>query len=458
MQGTPALRKPILLVGTRRSTGTVAQQIVTPITGPSDGAGYFGHGSQLAHMCEGFKNANPSGELYAVALDEDAAGVAATNTITVTGTATEAGSIPLIAGGRRINAPVAKGDVQNTIAASIKAAFDTDVDLPFSSSVALNVVTNAARHKGASGNSLSIVHSYYAGQKLPAGVTLAITAFSGGTTDPDVTDALAALGGEYYYSIVTPYTDDGNMDILEAELETRYGPMVAKPGQGLAALRDTYAASQTYGNGRNSPFSNVLATSLSPTPPWVCAAILAGVEAAENDPARPRQNVKLPGMLPPLVGDRFDSLQRNLLLLDGMSTYYVETGECFLERLVCTYQTKNGIADPSYHDIETMRTLAYLRHSLKARFQLKYPQAKLANDGTTFGAGQVVVTPKLARGEILALFDEWERDGLVENKAQFKAQLIVERNANNPNQLDIFLPPDLINQLRVTAARMGFKL
>lgn len=86
------------------------------------------------------------------------------------------------------------------------------------------------------------------------------------------------------------------------------------------------------------------------------------------------------------------------------------------------------------------------------------PSAKLANDGTNFGPGQSVLTPKLARGEVLALFSEWERDGLVENAAQFKSQLVVERNANDPNRLDIFLPPDLINQARVIAAAIGFKL
>lgn len=458
VQGTPAMRKPVLLVGLRRSTGTIAAEVVTPITAASQGALYFGHGSQLAQMIEAFVAVNENAELYAVALNEDAAGVKATNTITVTGTATEDGTINLVAGGRKVAVAVANGDGQNTIASAIKAAFDEDVDLPFAAGVASNVVTNTARHKGEYGNDLSVFQSYYTGQKLPAGVSLAITAFSSGATNPDIADVIAALGGEYYYTIVTGWTDDGNMDTLEAELEDRWGPMQAIPGQAIAALRADYADSQTYGNARNSAFSTVLATSASPTPPWMCAAILAAVEVAQNDPARPRQNKKLPGMLAPLVADRFSMTERNLLLLDGMATYKIEAGDCIIERMCTTYQTKNGVADPSYHDIETMRTLAYLRYSLSSRFLLKYPDAKLANDGTNFGPGQVVVTPKIARGEVLALFSEWERDGLVEGREQFAEQLVVERDANAPTQLNIFLPPDLINQLRVTAAQVAFKL
>lgn len=458
VQGTPPLRKPVLLVGTRTTAGTVAEGIVKPITAIGQGVEYFGQGSMLAHMIEAFILTNPNAELYAVALNEDAAGVKATDTITVTGTATEDGTIALLVGGRPVNVAIASGDDQDAIAGKIEDAITADLDLPVTAAVADEVVTVSARHKGVYGNSLSIHHSYYTGQKLPAGVSLAITAFASGATDPDIADAIAAIPGEYFYTIVTPYTADANMDTLEQELEDRWGPMQAIPGHAIAAFWGTYSASQTYGNARNSAFSTVLATGKSPTPPWICAAILAAVEVAENDPARPRQNRKLPRMLPPVVADRFTMTQRHLLLLDGMATYKIEVGDCILERMATTYQTKNGIADPSYHDIETMRTLAYLRYSLTARFLLRYPNAKLANDGTNFAPGQVVVTPKVARGEVLALFDEWEAAGLVEGKAQFKAQLLVERNVDNPNQLDMFLPPDLINQLRVTAAQIGYKL
>ena len=48
--------------------------------------------------------------------------------------------------------------------------------------------------------------------------------------------------------------------------------------------------------------------------------------------------------------------------------------------------------------------------------------------------------------------------GLVENMDLFKANLIVERNANDPNRVDILFPPDLINQLRIMAMLVEFRL
>lgn len=458
--GAPPMRKPVLAIGTRLSTGTIAQQVVKPITSASQAREYFGRGSMLAEMCATFLAANPFAELLAVALDEDAAGVKATKTITVTGTATEAGTIALLVGGRKIRVPVAKGDVQNTIAAAIEAAIDADLDQPYTTSTTDNVTTCTVRWKGATGNDIDIVHSYYVGEKLPAGVSLAIAADVAGTTDPDVTDAIAALGGDtQYYTVIMPYTDDANMDALEAELESRWGPMRAIPGHAIAAFRDDFTDTQTYGNTRNSPFSSVLGTGPSPTPPWLWAASLAANEVAENDPATPRQNTKLLGVLPPQLDvDQFTLQERNLLLGDGIATYKVVAGQPYLERLVTTYQLDaSNQADTSYRDIETLRNLADIRYQVAYLFTSKYPQAKLGNDGENFDPGQIVMTPKKARGEIIALFEALNRKARVEDLEAFKESLLVERDPDDPNRLLAFIPPDLVNQFRSAGMQISFK-
>jgi phage tail sheath gpL-like len=68
------------------------------------------------------------------------------------------------------------------------------------------------------------------------------------------------------------------------------------------------------------------------------------------------------------------------------------------------------------------------------------------------------MTPKLGKAEAIAWFVEMEQLGLVEGLDQFKRDLVVERNASNPNRLDFLLPPDLINQLLQTAAQIQFRL
>ena len=49
-------------------------------------------------------------------------------------------------------------------------------------------------------------------------------------------------------------------------------------------------------------------------------------------------------------------------------------------------------------------------------------------------------------------------NGIVENADLFAQNLIVERDANNPNRLNVLFPPDLVNQLRVFAVLAQFRL
>jgi len=102
--------------------------------------------------------------------------------------------------------------------------------------------------------------------------------------------------------------------------------------------------------------------------------------------------------------------------------------------------------------------LSYLRYDIRTYFAVKYPDYKVANDGTRFGAGQPVLTPKVAKAECLARFAKWEDKGLVENISQFKEDLIVERDPENTGRLNISLPTDLVNQLRQVAIQIGYRL
>jgi phage tail sheath gpL-like len=105
-----------------------------------------------------------------------------------------------------------------------------------------------------------------------------------------------------------------------------------------------------------------------------------------------------------------------------------------------------------------MLTLLYLRFTFRNRLLGRYPRHKLASDGTRFGAGQAVITPKIGKAEAVAWFRDMEELGLVENFDQFKTDLVVERNVADPNRLDFLLPPDLINGFIVGAANIQFRL
>ena len=68
------------------------------------------------------------------------------------------------------------------------------------------------------------------------------------------------------------------------------------------------------------------------------------------------------------------------------------------------------------------------------------------------------MTPKVAKAETINIFKAWELLGLVEGIDQFKNDLIIERSITDVNRLDVLLPPDLVNQFRVGAVKIGFLL
>ena len=88
----------------------------------------------------------------------------------------------------------------------------------------------------------------------------------------------------------------------------------------------------------------------------------------------------------------------------------------------------------------------------------RFPRHKLTSNDSNFGYGQAMATPRMIKGETLAWFESMELLGLVENSDQFRRELMVERNVNDPCRVDVYLPPDLVNQLRVLAVQLAFRL
>ena len=459
VQGLPAIKHKILVIGQRLAAGAVAANVLTRITAAPQAEEAWGRGSQISAMFNALKKANSYTESWGIALDDLVAGVQASGTITFTGPATAAGTINFYAGGKKVAVAVAKDAAATAIAAALNAAINADTTLPVTSTVLNAVLTITARHKGLCGNDIDLRFNYNIGERLPAGVGAVIVATANGAGNPDLTATIAALGDNQFHTIVCPFTDAANLALLEAECARRDGPLVMKEGQAFVAVAGSHGDASTLGDSRNSEFLTIMGCQKSPMAPWVIAAITGAVDAYEPDPARPRQTLALIGVLAPADADQYTQGERNIHLYDGISTFTVDGGgNCIIERLITTYKTNaQGVDDISMLDIETMRTRAYLRYSVRARFALKYPRHKLANDGTQFAEGQAVITPKIAKSELIALFQDWELAGLVENREQFKADLIVERDAD-PNRLNALIPPDCVNQFRVFAAQIQYRL
>jgi phage tail sheath gpL-like len=229
-----------------------------------------------------------------------------------------------------------------------------------------------------------------------------------------------------------------------------------------AAARGTLSSLVTLGTPRNDPHHTIAGYELDvPNPMWEYAAAYNAANAAGLlvDPARPTQTLPLVGILPARAGKRFLLTERQSLLNYGIATSSYSGGAVRIERAITTYQKNTmGQADTSYLDSETLHQLTEITRRLRSCITNKYPRHKLANDGTRFGAGQAIVTPSVIRGELLAEYADMELEGLVENADLFNKYLVVERDSKNPNRLNVLLPPDLVNQLRIFAVLNQFRL
>lgn len=462
-QGPALLAYRGLMIGQKLSTGTAAANSLSRATSAEQVIALAGRGSMLHRQALAWFASNRSTELWIGALADDGAAVAASGTIVVSGTATASGTIVLYLGGERVTVGVASGTAAAAIAAAINAAINAKLDLPVTSTVSTSTVTVLQRNKGAAGNTYDMRHSHRDGEALPAGITLAITAMASGATNPVLDDLIAAMGDIWFQVWTHPYTDATSLLAIEAELADRFGPMRLIDGIAITSASGSFSTLTTLGTGRNSRHSVIVAQpGASPlTPPMEFAAEAAALVAyyGAAAPARPFTTLAMSRALPTREDDRWSFDERNLLLYAGIATTAALVETVQLERIITTYRIgPSGAEDTSYLDVNTLLTLLYLRYSWRARIRNRYSRHSLGNDNTQFGSGQFVMTPRLGKAEALAWFSEMQGLALVEGLDQFKRDLVVERSTVDPNRLDLLLPPDLINQLLVTATKFQFRL
>lgn len=464
--GASSLRRLIIGQVNDDADGPEIGQL-TLVSRTSEAKDIGGVGSMLASMHARWRAIDVAGEVWCLPL-KVATGEAATGTVTVTGSVESAGLVNLYVAGQRVRALAVAGTSAEAVATALAAAINEAIDLPVTATVAAGVVTLQAKFKGELGNDIQLQLNRLGrvnSEVTPAGLTIVTTGMIGGVGSPDAAAALAALGDEEFEFIAQPWSDADTLDAWKDTMDDSAGRWSwAKQlyGHVYSAKRGTLGELVAAGRLRNDPHVTVHGFERGvPQPVWEVAAAWAARTAVfiSADPARPTQTGSLAGIDPAAASDRFTLTERQSLLTSGIATASYSGGSYRIERAITTYQRNAyGQADDSYLDSETLHQSAYVIRYLRSIITSKYGRHKLANDGTRFGPGQAIVTPKVIRGELVAAYGALERDGIVENAEMFNQYLIVERDANNPNRLSVLFPPDLVNQLRVFALLYQFRL
>jgi phage tail sheath gpL-like len=400
----------------------------------------------------------------------DGTGTPAAGKLTISSGPTASGLLTVYVGGQKVQVIVASTDTPATIATALAAAINGIADMPVTATATAADVDLTCKWSGLSGNDITIVPNYlglYGGEVMPSGVTLTITAMAGGTGEPNFTNAISAIQSLEFDYLGLPYTDAASLSSWATEFgfgaTGRWNFSRQQYGVALSAMRDTYADLLTWGITQNAPTVSTLAIENdSPSPIWEWAAGYCAVAALgfSDDPARPLQTLEMPGLLPARVQNLFTQSQNNSLVNSGIAAQgRAPSGNPMILREQTQYQLNSyGQADTAFGLLTILTTLQELLRRMKSAITSKYPRVKLVPDGTRLGPGQAAVTPTDIKAELVSEFTSAMYDGLVSNLAEFKNNLIVEIDDNDPNRLNVLWPPQLAGQLRQFAALAQFRL
>lgn len=449
-----------LVVGIENSLAGITAETLKATTRVSQAREHHGPGSLTHLMVERWIARNPVTQLDAISMAEPT-GTKASRAYTVTAYSSP-GSLAAYCCGKRIEF-FCQTDT-DTCAGNLADAINAEEDLPLTAAAVGSVVTLTAKANGTHGSELvTLAFAYLRGEEYPEGFTISEGSLTAGTGDPSMTNVLAAVAGIHYDVIVHPCIDATNLNAIQSELEDRADVLVGKPSFAISGLYDTVANLQTLGDSRNGRFECLVGfDGACAVGGWgyARAAAVAGMAARflQDDPVRPVTGRDFLEGYAPKEEERFTDAERNLLLHDGISTMRYASDRATVERLITTYQeTAGGTPDETYLDVQTMFGTAYCRRDYQARFAERFPNHKIADDGAPMPPGSHIVTPRTALDDAIAWYSGLVAIGLCEDLAGFRRDAWARRSATDPNRLEIGLPVNLVNQLRVADARIELR-
>ena len=295
-----------------------------------------------------------------------------------------------------------------------------------------------------------------------------------GAGQPTLTTAMLNILDRRYTFISHPWDDGaagtGSLQLFKDEMADntsgRWGPNQMTYGHVFGAKVATYVDLNTFATGatgmKQDPHYSCFGIEGCPNPPWEIAGAFAGAAAVSfrASPRKPMGGLRLIGIKAPHPIDQFTKTERELLLDNGITVPTISTsGEVYILRAITSYfENPQGGAEDQWLDVSTCFKLDYFLTELKAMFDSICQGKNLADDGTLAANAADVITANAVRGQLFGFYDRMELEGVVENGAVFRALAKVLRNALDPNRLDLFCPPDLVNDCLILAIQNQWRL
>lgn len=442
VQGLPQNPQKVLMVAPMLTAGIQPALEPVQLFSDAEAADLFGQGS-LAHLMvrQAFAN-NPYLDLTVIGIADHSAGVQATATVTLSGTATAPGVAEITIGGKQVSTAVNTGETAATVAGRLKTAI-TAADVTVTASGSGAAVTLTAKHKGEIGNESGLTVS-----TGNTGLTYQANAFTGGAKNADIATALSKVAGKHYHIICSPFSDDANAKALSNHITNVSNAIEQRGCIGVLGMSATLSTATTATGKINDGRITCAWYKGAVEPNGIIAAGYAAVLAFEEDPAKPLNTLEIKGLAvtPDAQWPLF--AECNNALYNGLTPLTVVNNRVQIMRAVSTYtKSANNTDDPALLDITTIRTLDYVRRSVKERIALRFPRDKLSDR----------LLPKV-KSEILDVLIKLDQAEIIENAEANKGKLVVARAQNDPNRVNAIIPADVVNGLHVFAGRIDLIL
>lgn len=475
-----------LIVGQMLAAGSAtAGDLIIDL--PDDGSedSLFGQRSHLAGMIRAFKRENKVSQLDVIALDDDGGATKGTAEVDFTGSvATEAGEINVIVGSEKdhnYEVGIADTDTATDIGAALVSLITADGDAPFTAVNVAGVVTITAANGGTLCNDWGIKVT----GSVP-GVTIALTGWAGGATDPSLTGILDPTAAIRYQTIVWPsaYTITVVGDDLDAKFNV-YNNVL--DGVAIQGQSDTLANLKAYVASLNSQSIVILGQKkISVADNRIgpqtfefldnMAAQVAAIRAlrltadanitrylttvASRDQfggmaigSLPYFNTALPNAGIGLPSDDFSPEDLLELSSNGVATYGPNRAYngTIMGEFVTTYLTDvAGNPDTSYKFLNTVDTASLIREFFFVNFKRRYAQTRLT-------AGDILPGRDMANASSIRafcneLYDELADEALTQKgvaaKKDYNDNLEIVVTVSE-GKVEVYQRPLLVSQIRV---------
>ncbi|HFC6212997.1 TPA: phage tail sheath subtilisin-like domain-containing protein, partial [Neisseria meningitidis] len=319
----------------------------------------------------------------------------------------------------------------------------TAADVTVTASGSGAAVTLTAKHKGEIGNESGLTVS-----TGNTGLTYQANAFTGGAKNADIATALSKVAGKHYHIICSPFSDDANAKALSNHITNVSNAIEQRGCIGVLGMSAALSTATTATGEINDGRMTCAWYKGAVEPNGIIAAGYAAVLAFEEDPAKPLNTLEIKGLAvtPDAQWPLF--AECNNALYNGLTPLTVVNNRVQIMRAVSTYtKSANNTDDPALLDITTIRTLDYVRRSVKERIALRFPRDKLSDR----------LLPKV-KSEILDVLIKLDQAEIIENAEANKGKLVVARAQNDPNRVNAIIPADVVNGLHVFAGRIDLIL